>query len=72
MRQNPIARALFAEKIEELNLEMELPSTIRQMGYKKNDLSRMIEDASSSHFNSPAPKKPTKEEYKIIIEEVLG
>ena len=62
----------IAEKIEELNLEMSLPSTVRQMGYKKNDLGRMIEDASSSHFNLPAPKKPTKEDYKIIIEEVLG
>ena len=62
----------IAEKIEELNLEMSLPSTVRQMGYKKNDLGRMIEDASSSHFNLAAPKKPTKEDYKIIIEEVLG
>ena len=62
----------IAEKIEELNLEMSLPSTVRQMGYKKNDLGRMIEDASSSHFNLPAPKKPTKEDYKTIIEEVLG
>ena len=62
----------IAKKIEELNLKMGLPANVREMGYKRNDVDRMIEDASASHFNLSAPKKPTKEEYKIIIEEVLG
>ena len=42
------------------------------MGYEKNDLDAMIDEAFNSHFNLAAPVRPTREEYRQIVIDVLG
>ena len=62
----------IATAIEELNARIGLPSSVREMGYLNNDIESLADEAVASFFNPPAPKKPTREEYRQIILEVLG
>jgi len=62
----------IADAVAELNSKMGLPSTVREMGYDKTDIDRMVKDCCNSHFNFPAPICPSPEEYKKIVIEVLG
>ena len=62
----------IADAVAELNSKMGLPSTVREMGYDKTDVDRMVKDCCDSHFNFPAPVCPSPEEYKKIVIEVLG
>ncbi len=57
---------------ENTNSRLGLPSGVRQMGYDKNDIGVMTDDAFSSHFNMTAPIRPTREEYRDIVIQVLG
>lgn len=61
-----------ARGIEELNARLDLPASLREMGYDKSDLEDMSADAAASHFNHTARVVPTREEYRQIIVDVLG
>ena len=62
----------IARRIEEINNQLGLPSGVREMGYKKNDLEVMTDDAFNCHFNNTAPVRPTREEFRQIVIDVLG
>ncbi|MEE3000349.1 MAG: iron-containing alcohol dehydrogenase [Pseudomonadota bacterium] len=62
----------IADTVEEMNNSMGLPNTVREMGYEKMDIDRMVQDCCSSHFNLTAPIVPTAKEYEKIITTVLG
>ncbi len=62
----------IAKRTEEINDRFGLPSGVREMGYEKNNLDAIINDAVSSHFNLTAPICPTRDEYRQIVIDVLG
>ena len=62
----------IAKFTEEINSRLGLPSSVREMGYEKNDFEAITDDAFSSHFNMTAPVMPTREEFRQIIADVLG
>ena len=62
----------IADRVAELNAAMGLPETVRQMGYRKTDLDRMVDEAYGSYFNRSAPKPPSRDAYAVLITEVLG
>ena len=62
----------IAQLTENTNSRLGLPLGVREMGYDKNDLDVMTDDAFSSQFNVTAPIRPTREEYRDIVIEALG
>ncbi|MEK9679199.1 MAG: iron-containing alcohol dehydrogenase [Rhodospirillaceae bacterium] len=74
MRLTPDADAgnRIADATAELNKKLGLPATVRKMGYDKNDIERMIDDAHGSYFNHAAPVAPSRDDYVGIVTEVLG
>jgi len=62
----------IADAVTELNAKLDLPSTVREMGYEKTDMDRMIKDAFDSGFNHFAPFQPSMDEYEKLVTEVLG
>ena len=52
---------------ENLNARLGLPSGVREMGYVKNDLDTISNDAHNSHFNMTGPLRPTRELSLIHI-----
>jgi hypothetical protein len=62
----------IADAVAETNTRLGLPSTVKEMGYDKNNIEKMVRDSCESHFNMTAPIRPNEEEYEKIIIEVLG
>ena len=62
----------IAKMAEEINDRLGLPSGVREMGYEKNDLEAMTDDAFDCHFNMTAPVKPTRDEWRQIVTDVLS
>ena len=62
----------IAKLVEDIYSRSGLPSGVREMGYEKKDLEAIIDDAFNSHFNATAPVRPTREEYRKIVTDVLG
>lgn len=62
----------IADAVAQMNARLGLPTTVRQMGYEKQDTERMVDEAHRSYFNLQAPKRPTREDYQKLIAEVLG
>jgi len=61
-----------ASGIAALNDRLGLSSSVRALGYPNRDLDAMADYAAKAHFNATAPRRPTREEYREIIAEVLG
>jgi alcohol dehydrogenase class IV len=61
-----------AEAMEDLNGRVGLPRTISALGYGEADLDEMARDAENSFFNAPSPYRPTFDEYRAILETLLG
>lgn len=72
LESGPEVGERIAQLTENTNSRLGLPSGVRQMGYDKNDIGVMTDDAFSSHFNMTAPIRPTREEYRDIVIQVLG
>jgi alcohol dehydrogenase class IV len=49
-----------------------MPASVREMGYDGSDLDTLTQVTIDSHFNAAAPVLPSDEEYRKIVEEVLG
>ncbi|MBT4719662.1 MAG: iron-containing alcohol dehydrogenase [Rhodospirillaceae bacterium] len=62
----------IATGIEALNERIGMPASVREMGYDGSDLDTLTQVTIDSHFNAAAPVLPTDEEYRKIVEEVLG
>jgi hypothetical protein len=62
----------IADAVAELNTKLGLPETVREMGYQKTDIDRMIKEAYDSGFNHAAPFHPSMDEYEKLVAEVLG
>jgi len=58
--------------IKALNARLGLPATLRNLGYPDGDRDEMADDAAKSFFNSRSPHPPTSEEYKALIQEIMG
>ena len=58
--------------IEQLNRRIGLPTTLRELGYRVQNLDRAAELCVGSKFNETAPRVPTHEEYKMIISDIMG
>jgi len=52
----------IADAVAQMNQSLGLPASVRNMGYEKSDLDRMIDAADDSYFNLTAPKRATREE----------
>ena len=61
-----------AEAVERLNERVGLPANVRDLGYAKQDIDEMAEDAAKSFFNGTCPKLPTRDEYAELIRTALG
>ena len=62
----------IADAVAEINSKLDLPSTVKKMGYYKTNIEKMVRDSCESHFNMTAPIRPNAQEYEKIIVEVLG
>lgn len=62
----------LAGTVAALNARIGLPSGVRELGYLGNDLDALATDAAKGAFDANAPRKPTKADYRIIIEQALG
>ena len=62
----------IADAVTRMNADLGLPASVRQMGYRKTDVGRMVEEARRAYFNLTAPRQPTREEYEMLVVEVLG
>jgi len=62
----------IAVAVARMNADLGLPASVRQMGYQKTDVGRMVEEARRAYFNLTAPRQPTREEYARLVVEVLG
>ncbi len=62
----------IADAVANMNARLGLPASVRQMGYEKDDIERMVDEAHGSYFNLTAPRQPTREDYQKLIVEVLG
>jgi 4-hydroxybutyrate dehydrogenase len=62
----------IADAVARMNADLGLPASVRQMGYQKTDVGRMVEEARRAYFNLTAPRQPTREEYARLVAEVLG
>ena len=60
-----------AETIQQLNTELGVPSTIRELGYHCADLDEVAKDATDSFFNRASTYRPTFTEYRAMAEELL-
>jgi alcohol dehydrogenase class IV len=58
--------------IEQLNMRIGLPTTLRELGYRVRDLDRAAELCVGSKFNESAPRVPTQDQYKMIISNMMG
>jgi alcohol dehydrogenase class IV len=61
-----------AQAVEELTLRVELPKSLRQLGYPVTDVDELAGDAAGSFFNGPSPYSPSTAEYKEMILEIAG
>lgn len=61
-----------AKAVERLNDLVGLPANVRDLGYSKQDIDEMAEDAAESFFNGTCPKVPSREEYAELIRDALG
>ena len=61
-----------AGAVERLNRRVGLPGDIRALGYAKQDIDEMAEDAAASFFNATSPKLPSRAEYADLIRAALG
>lgn len=61
-----------AAGVAELNAKIGIPATVRELGYPNNDVDAVAQSAFEAHFNNTSPKKPSLEEYRQIVSEVLG
>lgn len=61
-----------AGAVDALNKRVGLTKSVRAMGYGSNDLDQMSEFAVDCWFNNTSPRKPTLDEMRDIIVEVLG
>ena len=62
----------IADAVTDINAKLGLPSTVREMGYEKTDVSRMIQEAHDSPFNLPSPIRLSMADYEQLVAEVLG
>jgi 4-hydroxybutyrate dehydrogenase len=62
----------IADAVAQMNAGLGLPASVRQMGYEKRDIDRMVDDAHRSYFNLTAPRQPSREDYQKLVTEVLG
>jgi 4-hydroxybutyrate dehydrogenase len=63
--------AAFADAVAALNAAVGMPETIGALGYGPCDLNEMARDAAASAFNRSAPYRPTTDEYKGLISELV-
>ena len=61
-----------AEAVERLNERVGLPANVRALGYSKQDIDEMAEDAAESFFNGTSPKLPSRVQYAELIRAALG
>ncbi len=61
-----------AAAIENLNARVGLPANVRALGYAKQDVDEMAEDAAESFFNGTCPRLPDRDEYADLIRAALG
>ncbi|MCZ6763972.1 MAG: iron-containing alcohol dehydrogenase, partial [Alphaproteobacteria bacterium] len=64
--------AKLGQAVADLNGRVGLPAGVRELGYRVNDLDAISAEAAKGAFDATAPRKPTRAQYRVIIEEVLG
>ena len=59
------------DAIARLNERVGLPSSVRALGYRKNDLDELAAFATPHFFNRTSPRAPNQAQYKEIIAELM-
>ncbi len=62
----------LADGIADMNDRLGVPATMRKLGYPNDDLDTLADHAVDIFFNATAPVRPTRDQYRDIIAEVLG
>ncbi len=78
-RLKQIAQAMMLEPgrhpaagIADLNERFGIPPDLHRYGYRLADLDEAAEESHKSFFNHTAPHHPSKDEYREMIEELIG
>lgn len=58
--------------IEQLNRELELPASLKEMGVPREVLPAMVEGAVADHSNASNPRPATRADYERLFEEAYG
>jgi alcohol dehydrogenase class IV len=61
-----------ADAVAAMNERLGIPPTLRKLGYKGGDLDELATDSHKSFFNFTAPYHPSVDEYRGLVEQVLG
>jgi 4-hydroxybutyrate dehydrogenase len=61
-----------ADGITQLNTELGLTSSVRELGYPGDDIDAMAERAEAAHFNATSPRKPSRDDYRTIIADAMA
>ncbi len=61
-----------ADVIAALNARVGLPPSLGALGYPRNDLMAIAEDAALSHFNLRAVHRATTDDFRAMIAEAFG
>ena len=59
------------ESVATLNAAVGMPDTIGALGYGSHDLYEMAHDAATSFFNRSTPYRPTTDDYRRLISELM-
>lgn len=60
------------DAVARLNERLGLPATVRALGYRRQDIDEMASFAAGHFFNRTSPRKPSADDYRGIIADVLG
>ncbi len=57
--------------VENLIDRLELPNSLKKLGYQNRDLENMATDAFASYFNKAARHVPSRDDYRMMFAELL-
>jgi 4-hydroxybutyrate dehydrogenase len=60
------------EAVRAMMTRLGLPTTLRGLGYKLDSMDLLANNCAASHFNLTSPYKPNAEEFRSMIETILG
>ena len=62
----------LGDALARLVASLGLPATLADAGYRIDDAERLADDMARSHFNRTSPYAPTRDEYRLLLDEIAA